>query len=80
MHFLCGSVTEDESAITVNTPLDNTPVPLKKTVHDAGERSMRSFLIESNSSKSPNDKGKNVLSSDNQPLGTSFAIWLMFTY
>lgn len=73
MHFLCGSVTEDESAITVNTPLDNTPVPLKKTVHDAGERSMRSFLIESNSSKSPNDKkGKNVLSSDNQPLALCY--------
>ncbi|KAL5862326.1 hypothetical protein ACOSQ3_003613 [Xanthoceras sorbifolium] len=63
-HFLCGSLTEDKSAIiTVNTPLLDTPVTLKKPASE-GEKSMRSLMIESNSAKSAKDKKGKIL--DNQ--------------
>ncbi|TXG58302.1 hypothetical protein EZV62_016131 [Acer yangbiense] len=62
-HFLCGSLTEDKSAITVNTPLLYTPVTLKKPGTE-GEKSMRGLMAESNSAKSVKEnKGKNL---DNQ--------------
>ncbi|KAL5741042.1 hypothetical protein ACOSQ2_030222 [Xanthoceras sorbifolium] len=59
-HFLCGSLTEDKLAITVNTPLLDTPVTLKKPVNDV-EKSMRSLMIESNSAKSARDKKGKIL-------------------
>ncbi|KAJ4705175.1 General transcription factor 3C polypeptide 2 [Melia azedarach] len=71
-HFPCGSLTEDESVITVNTPLQATPITMKKPVSE-GERSMRSLLAESTPAKSSNDKkGKKTFSLDNQPLALCY--------
>ncbi|XP_075673089.1 uncharacterized protein LOC142642588 isoform X2 [Castanea sativa] len=36
-HFLCGSLTEEESAITINTPLPNTPFLLKNSLNKSGD-------------------------------------------
>ena len=36
-HFMCGSLREDESGITVFTPAPNIPLNLKKPVKDGGE-------------------------------------------
>ncbi|GKU98344.1 hypothetical protein SLEP1_g11358 [Rubroshorea leprosula] len=57
-HFLCGSLTEEGSTITVNTPLPNVPLPFKKSISDSGEspKSLRSFLTESKQIKRANDK------------------------
>ncbi|KAJ0083338.1 hypothetical protein Patl1_30049 [Pistacia atlantica] len=69
-HFMCGSLTEDESAITVNTPLPDTPITLKKPANECGERSMRSLAADLNAVKRANDKKKKTGSnSDNQTLG-----------
>lgn len=47
-HFLCGSLTEEESTLTINTPLPNVPLPFKKSISDSGEgpKSLRGFLTE----------------------------------
>ncbi|XP_054812973.1 uncharacterized protein LOC129313686 [Prosopis cineraria] len=49
-HFLCGSLSEEESALTVITPVSNAPFPVKKSF-DKGRHaasSFRGFLYESN--------------------------------
>uniref|UniRef100_A0A2N9GY86 Uncharacterized protein n=1 Tax=Fagus sylvatica TaxID=28930 RepID=A0A2N9GY86_FAGSY len=57
-HFLCGSLTEEESAITINTPLPNTPCPLKKSLNKSGDTplSMREFSSETQQMKRAKDK------------------------
>ncbi|KAL5725203.1 hypothetical protein ACHQM5_008372 [Ranunculus cassubicifolius] len=48
-HFLCGSLTEEDATLTVNTPLANSPVPMKKPLKGLGEnRSIGALLSESN--------------------------------
>lgn len=61
-HFACGSLSEDESAIVVSTPLPNVPVPLKKPVNDSGNNP------KSNQPLSVSIKPAKILTSDDQPL------------
>ncbi|XP_022765150.1 uncharacterized protein LOC111310200 isoform X2 [Durio zibethinus] len=69
-HFPCGSLTEEESAVIVNTPLPDIPVTLKKPSNDYGEgpRSMRAFLTESNQGKNAKDRKAKVAASNKQTL------------
>ena len=64
-------MTEEESAVIVNTPLPDIPLELKKPSSDYGEgpRSMRSFLTESNQGKNAKDKKAKVPTSDKHSLG-----------
>ncbi|XP_015583472.2 uncharacterized protein LOC8273734 isoform X2 [Ricinus communis] len=68
-HFMVGSLSKDEAAITVNIPLPDTPLTLKKPVNTVGDnpRSMRS-LLESNQTKRANINKANALAADNQLL------------
>ncbi|KAJ6380780.1 hypothetical protein OIU77_029640 [Salix suchowensis] len=61
-HFACGSLSEDESAIVVSTPLPNVPVPLKKPVNDSVNNP------KSNQPLSVSIKPAKILTSDDQPL------------
>ncbi|GMH26343.1 hypothetical protein Nepgr_028186 [Nepenthes gracilis] len=75
-HFLCGSVVDEGSAVTVSTPLPNTPYPMKKSANEWGNtpRSMRGFIYSSNQAKrrkeetsknqNPNDQVLALSSSD----------------
>ncbi|KAF3946903.1 hypothetical protein CMV_026883 [Castanea mollissima] len=47
-HFLCGSLTEEESAITINTPLPNAPFLSKNSLNKSGDipLSMREIISE----------------------------------
>ncbi|CAK7336487.1 unnamed protein product [Dovyalis caffra] len=62
-HFACGSLTEDESAIIVGTPLPDAPLPLKKPVNDVGNnpKSKQPLSMSTKAAKNP--------TSDDQPLG-----------
>ncbi|XP_010242589.1 PREDICTED: uncharacterized protein LOC104586906 isoform X2 [Nelumbo nucifera] len=57
-HFLCGSLTEDDSTLSVNTPLPCTPFPMKKSLNEWGDtpRSIRGILSGSNQAKKANDE------------------------
>lgn len=75
---MCGYLTEDESAITVNTPILDIPVTtLKKPTNDCGERTMRSLATDSNAVKRANDKKGTGSNSDNQTLGKLQKFWLI---
>lgn len=62
-HFGCGSLSEDESAIIVGTPLPYTPLPLKKPVNDVGNnpKSKQPLSVSNKTAKIP--------TSDDLPLG-----------
>ncbi|XP_077230146.1 transducin/WD40 repeat-like superfamily protein [Tasmannia lanceolata] len=50
-HFICGSLTEEEdSVLTINTPLPNTPFPMKKSMNEWGDTptSIRGFVSNMN--------------------------------
>ena len=70
-HFLCGSLTEEESTITINTPLPDTPFPLKKSLNEWSNapRTIRGFLSESNQAKRAKEQIAKGQSLDSQPLG-----------
>ncbi|XP_039003969.1 uncharacterized protein LOC120130887 isoform X2 [Hibiscus syriacus] len=69
-HFACGSFTEDDSAVIVNTPLPNIPLPLKKPNNDCVDekRSMRAFLTKSNPGKNVKERKTIDPSSNKQTL------------
>ncbi|XP_015901975.2 uncharacterized protein LOC107434962 isoform X2 [Ziziphus jujuba] len=70
-HFLCGSMTEEESFVTINTPEANAPFPLKKELYKGGYApiAMRVFTSESRQVKKAHDKmGKCSHASDDQTL------------
>ncbi|KAK8517948.1 hypothetical protein V6N12_016782 [Hibiscus sabdariffa] len=69
-HFACGSFTEEDSTVIVNTPLPNIPLPLKKPNNDCGDgqRSMRAFLTKSTPVKNAKDKKAIVPFSTKQTL------------
>ncbi|KAI9090686.1 hypothetical protein K1719_028539 [Acacia pycnantha] len=57
-HFLCGSLSEEESTLTVSTSVLNVPFPMKKSF-DKGRHtasSFRGFLYESNVNGNVNDQ------------------------
>ena len=70
-HFLCGSLTEEESAIIINTPVPNTPFPLKKSLNKSGDTplSLREFTSEPQQKKRANDKMAKGPSTDAKTLG-----------
>ncbi|XP_041024907.1 uncharacterized protein LOC121265365 isoform X2 [Juglans microcarpa x Juglans regia] len=72
-HFLCGSLTEEESAITINTPVPNSPFPLKKSLNKSGDTpvSMREFSLEPRV-KTASDKVANGPSTDAQTLALCY--------
>ena len=66
-HFLCGSLTEEESSVTINTPVANTPFPLKKELYKGGYApiAMRGLTSESRQVKNAKDSmGKSPASDD----------------
>jgi len=62
-HFACGSLSEDESAIVVGTPLPDGPLPLKRLVNDVGNNP------KSKQPLSVSNKATKIPTSDDQPLG-----------
>lgn len=48
--YLCGSLTEEGSSVSVNTPLPDDPFLMKKSSNEPGDipRSMRDLLSDSN--------------------------------
>ncbi|XP_062082661.1 uncharacterized protein LOC133788977 [Humulus lupulus] len=58
-HFLCGSLTEDESIVTINTVIPDTPVPvlLKKSLNKFGDNpiALRDVLTRANQAKREDD-------------------------
>ncbi|KAJ6351838.1 hypothetical protein OIU78_007682 [Salix suchowensis] len=65
-HFGCGSLSEDESAIIVGTPLPYTPLPLKKPVNDAGNN------LKSKQPLSVSNKTAKIPTSDDLPLALCY--------
>uniref|UniRef100_A0A6N2M7U9 Uncharacterized protein n=1 Tax=Salix viminalis TaxID=40686 RepID=A0A6N2M7U9_SALVM len=65
-HFGCGSLSEDESAIIVGTPLPYTHLPLKKPVNDVGNnpKSKQPLSVSNKTAKIP--------TSDDLPLALLF--------
>ncbi|KAF7818766.1 putative WD40 domain containing protein [Senna tora] len=55
-HVFCGSLTEEESTLTINTSGSNTPFPFKKTPDKGRPSSFRGFVFESYLSKSKNNQ------------------------
>ncbi|KAK3043542.1 hypothetical protein RJ639_002121 [Escallonia herrerae] len=70
-HFLCGSLTEEESTLTVTSPLPNIPFPMKKSLNEWGNapRTIRGFLSVSNQEKRAREQLAEGQTSDEQPLG-----------
>ena len=72
-HFLCSSLTDNESTITINTPVANTPFPTKKWVNRYGDTptplALRDILSESNQSKRGDTEKEKAPASNDQPLG-----------
>lgn len=62
-HFLCGSLSEEESAIIVSTPLPEAPLTLNEPVVNVREKP------KSKQAKRTNDKKAKPLASNDQPLG-----------
>lgn len=71
LHFPCGSLTTEESAVIISTPLQDIPLTLKKPSNDYGEgqKSMRAFSTGSILGKNAKDKKAIVPTSDKQTLG-----------
>ncbi|XP_026443106.1 uncharacterized protein LOC113342956 isoform X2 [Papaver somniferum] len=65
-HFLCGSLTDEDAAVAVNTPLPGLPFPLKKSLNEWGDtpRSTRGFSSDFNHAK----KAKGQPTSDDTRL------------
>lgn len=69
-HFLCGSITEEESIITVITPIPDTPLPFKKPL-TFGETQPTKAQLSSGVKhvKKSNDKIGECDTQDDAPLG-----------
>ncbi|KAI5580886.1 hypothetical protein BDE02_08G183100 [Populus trichocarpa] len=65
-HFGCGSLSEDESAIIVGTPLPDTPLPLKKPVNDVGNNPKSKQRL------SVSNKAAKIPTSDDPPLALCY--------
>ncbi|KAK7392586.1 hypothetical protein VNO78_21029 [Psophocarpus tetragonolobus] len=67
--FLCGSVTEEDSTLIINTPVPNAPFLWKKP-SDKGRcaESFRDLLAKSNSMRSANNQMAETLNADSQTL------------
>lgn len=68
-HFLCGSITEEDSTLTMYTPLPDIPFPMKKSLNEwaTAPRTIRGFLSVSNQEKRAKEsKGQ---TSNQQTLG-----------
>eukprot|EP00258_Populus_trichocarpa_P042614 XP_024458633.1 uncharacterized protein LOC18099807 isoform X1 [Populus trichocarpa] len=65
-HFACGSLSEDESAIVVGTPLPDGPLPLKRLVNDVGNNP------KSKQPLSVSNKAAKIPTSDDQPLALCY--------
>jgi general transcription factor 3C polypeptide 2 len=77
-HFLCGSLTEEESTIAINTPVPNTPFPLKKSLNksvDTSAVSLREFSLGPRQVKKASDKMAKNPSTDAQ---TSGMFWQLY--
>ncbi|XVF81205.1 hypothetical protein PTKIN_Ptkin15bG0137300 [Pterospermum kingtungense] len=76
LHFRCGSLTAEESAVIVNTPLPDTPLSLtlKKPSIDYGDgqRSMRAFSTGSVLGKNAKDKTAKLPTPDKQTLAICY--------
>ena len=69
-HFLCGSLIEDESTLTINTPVTHTPVPFKKPLNKCGTPiALRDILSRSNQLNHEADNMEEPSASNNQTLG-----------
>ncbi|XP_027365109.1 uncharacterized protein LOC113872072 isoform X2 [Abrus precatorius] len=68
-HFLCGSVTEEDSTLIINTPVSNAPFPGRKS-RDKGRyaESFRDLLSKSNPSRGANNQMAETSNSDSQNL------------
>ncbi|PIA40486.1 hypothetical protein AQUCO_02500295v1, partial [Aquilegia coerulea] len=62
-HFLCGSLTEEDGGLTLNTPLPDIPLPIQKPLKEYGERSIYGLLTDSKQAKRANDQ-----TPDREPL------------
>uniref|UniRef100_A0A5B7BSE2 Putative DNA binding protein isoform 1 n=1 Tax=Davidia involucrata TaxID=16924 RepID=A0A5B7BSE2_DAVIN len=73
-HFLCGSLTEEESALTLITPLPDIPFPMKKSLNEwcNAPRTIRGFLSESNQAKRAKDQMAKGQTSDDQTLALCY--------
>ncbi|GAB4856427.1 hypothetical protein Ancab_014345 [Ancistrocladus abbreviatus] len=60
-HFLCGSLTDDGSAVTVITPSSNSPYPMKRSANEWGNipTTMLGFIHNSNREKRGKERGSN---------------------
>ncbi|KAE8098519.1 hypothetical protein FH972_016576 [Carpinus fangiana] len=76
-HFLCGSLTEEESTestIAINTPVPNTPFPLKKSLNKSVDTSvsLREFSLGPRQVKKASDKMAENLGTDAQTLALCY--------
>ncbi|KAA8516698.1 hypothetical protein F0562_016796 [Nyssa sinensis] len=73
-HFLCGSLTEEESVLTLITPLPNIPFPMKKSLNEwcNAPRTIRGFLSELNQAKRAKDQMAKAQTSDDQTLALCY--------
>lgn len=77
--FLCGSLTKDESTVTINMPTTSTPLPLKKSMSKGGDTpiALRDVLSVSNQAKRSTHKTEeNHPASNDQALGKTRQICL----
>lgn len=75
-HFLCGSLTEEESTLTINTPLPDTPFPMKKSLNEWSNapRTIRGYLAKSNQARRAKEQMSKGQPSDSQTLGELYPI------
>lgn len=71
-HFLCGSFSEEESALIVTSPLPNTPFPMKKSLNEWANapRTIRGFLCVYNQAK----RAKGKMEKGNTPKDQTLAL------
>ncbi|KAI8553561.1 hypothetical protein RHMOL_Rhmol05G0025300 [Rhododendron molle] len=73
-HFLCGSLTEEESTLTINTPLPDTPFPMKKSLNEWSNapRTIRGYLSKSNQARRAKEQMSKGQPSDSQTLALCY--------
>ncbi|KAL5546828.1 hypothetical protein UlMin_006515 [Ulmus minor] len=73
-HFLCGSLTQEESSVTINTPRPNSLFPMKKAPNKGGDNpiAMRDILSKENQAKPANEKMEKLPAPIDQPLALCY--------
>lgn len=73
-HFLCGSLTEEESTLTMYTPFPDVPFPMKKSLNEWANapRTIRGFLSVSNQEKRAKEEMAKGQASNQQPLALCY--------